>query len=602
MALHRARPFNEQLEAYLYTRTSYGLAIDVVQAMLSLVSISLVLYSATYPFTQPDPDWAVVLEVCLTFYFAADYALRLYLAQDRLAFYFGYLSLLDFLTVVPGLLTILISESSFNPEAFIVSQTLRVFRIFRAIRLLGLLVLGSNSSLVRQGLVLGATILAIVFAAAAIFQILDSTPQEFVPFHKAFLYMTITVIGRPPVPTHTDTARIFETVVIFVGSFLLPAFVAELARLYFEQQGMEVFTPAAGAGPHVVVCGAINTSRLKAFLAQFFHKSRDPGLVCPVVVLCDAKYEGALKVLIEQSRYGGTVRYIKGSARKPADLRRAALQQASTVIVLCHRTADVDGAKADSEVISAALAIKSVSRNVRLLCQFRRPRTRYHLACLPGYADRDRAVDMSKVGMTLVGVGAVVPGLPTLLTNLVHQGTKTNARSSNPRRRKVITAAGRRLGAFGIGQTQAQGMIATTTLPWWAAPVSGVLEAFEAAGTALLVVAGGGGAVAGTVDGEDAAAVAGGSAAVIEQLLRPMSATEECVSPPPRPSFASPSAPDLPRSRLALPALARALHPVATGTRAASRRSSSLSPSRLAWSVAPSRRRRASPTCASACC
>ena len=249
---------------------------------------------------------------------------------------------------------------------------------------------------------------------------------------------------------------------------------------------------------------------------QFFHKSRDPDLLCPVVVLCEAKFEGALKVLIEQSRYAGTVRYIRGSARKPADLRRAALSRASTVVVLCHRTADVDGAKADSEVVSAALAIKSVARSVRLLCQIRRPRTRYHLRCLPGYADSDRAVAVSNLSMTLVGVGALVPGLPTLLMNLVHQGNKTNARSSNPRRRKVISAAGVRLGA----SVQAQGMIATTTVPWWAAPVSGLLDAFEAAGTALLALSGG--AVAGAVDDEGGGLAAGGASAIVEQMLRPM--------------------------------------------------------------------------------
>ena len=52
------RPLNQQLEAYLYSRTNYGLVIDIVQAALSIVSCGLVLYSASFPFTEPDPDWA----------------------------------------------------------------------------------------------------------------------------------------------------------------------------------------------------------------------------------------------------------------------------------------------------------------------------------------------------------------------------------------------------------------------------------------------------------------------------------------------------------------------------------------------------------------
>lgn len=70
LMLHNAslnkRPLNQQLESYLYSRTNYGLAIDMVQAALSLISCGLVLYSASYPFTEADPEWAVLLEIALT--------------------------------------------------------------------------------------------------------------------------------------------------------------------------------------------------------------------------------------------------------------------------------------------------------------------------------------------------------------------------------------------------------------------------------------------------------------------------------------------------------------------------------------------------------
>jgi voltage-gated potassium channel Kch len=439
----------------------------------------------------------------------------MFLATDRLVFYFSPLSVLDFATIVPGLLSVIIAESAFSPEAFIVSQTLRVFRIFRAIRLLRIIVLSTSSSLTRQGMVLAVTVLAMVFAAAAIFQIIDSTPDDFVPFHKAVLYMTITIIGRPPIPTHTDAARIFETITIFIGSFLIPAFIAEMARLYFEEQGREFYTPDP-RNPHVVICGDVNTSRLRAFLVQFFHKSRDPELLCPVVVLSDQKYEGALRLMIEQSRYAGNIRYIRGSARKPADLKRAAASLASTVIVLCHRTNDVDAAKADADVVSTCLALKNVNRRVRVLAQIRRPRSREHLLCLPGWRDSDRAVAVASLSMTLVGVGSLVPGLPTLLTNLIHQGNKGFARSSNPRRRKVVAKHGARLGGL---QTQAAGMIVATTGPWWAAPLTSLLEALEDAGKAL----------AGRREDPDEIEQEEADA-VLEQLLRPMTTVEEYTS------------------------------------------------------------------------
>jgi hypothetical protein len=116
------------------------------------------------------------------------------------------LSVLDFVTIMPGLVTLVLSSALFNAQAFIVSQTLRVFRVFRVVRLMRIITLSTSSSLTRQFAVLAVTVLAMVFAAAAIFQILDSTPDHFVPFHVAVLYMTITIIGRPPVPTQTDAS------------------------------------------------------------------------------------------------------------------------------------------------------------------------------------------------------------------------------------------------------------------------------------------------------------------------------------------------------------------------------------------------------------
>ena len=513
------RPLNMQLEAYLYSLTNYGLAIDLAQSALSLVSCGLVLYSASFPFTQPDPDWAIALEVCLTLYFLCDYAFRFFLAQDRLSFYFSPLSLLDYVTIVPGLLALLLASSqSFDAEAFIVSQTLRVFRIFRVVRLFRILSLSSYSSLTRQFIILAVTVLSMVFAAAAVFQILDSTPAHFVPFLNAVLAMTITIIGRPPVQTHTDAAKIMEIIAIFIGSFVLPAFVAELARLYFEQQGREVYNSDPRV-PHVIVCGDLNTSRLRAFLAQFFHKSRDPELLSPMVVLAEHRYEGPLKALIEQSSYSGTVKYLRGSARRPGDLVRAGAGNASSIIVLCHRTNDVDPATADADVVAAALAVKNINRRVRILAQLRRPRAREHLMCLPGWRDSDRAVAVSSLAMTMLGVGCLVPGLPTLLTNLIHQGNKSHARSSNPRRRTLVSSQRRRLG-LDLGP-QAAGLIVANTTPWWAMPAAAVLEALEEVGTLVL----GGREVAARVDGwgdEEGDAV--------EQLLRPMSVTEEYTS------------------------------------------------------------------------
>ena len=293
------RALSSQLEAYLYSQTQWGFALDMAQAVLSLVSVALFVAASYRPPAEAEPTWAMVLELLLTLWFLGDYCLRFYMSKDRLAYYFSASSLLDYITIIPGVVSVAISDSAFTAQAWVVARTMRVFRIFRVVRMMRVVTMSPASSFHRQIAFLVVTVLSMVFCAAGIYQIVQSTPDDFMPFHRAVMYMTIIVIGRPPVPTTTDAAVIMVTVTIMVAASVIPAFVGEIARLYFETQGRDSYK-SDPATPHVVVCGDINTSRLKALLGQFFHKSRDPELLCPVVVLSDAKYEGALRALVEQ--------------------------------------------------------------------------------------------------------------------------------------------------------------------------------------------------------------------------------------------------------------------------------------------------------------
>lgn len=464
------RPLSMQLEAFLYSQTNWGYIIDVTQAVMSILALILFIIGSYMPLDEPAPVWSIVCETLLTLYFLTDFCLRFYLAQDRLAFYFTWVSILDFVTIVPGLVSVATSESAFDANAWMIARTARVLRIFRVVRMARVVALTPGSSFHRQIAMLAITVLAMVFVAAGIYQICNpwQNKGEPMPFHRAVLYMTIIVIGRPPVPHDSDASVVMVTLAIMIAASVIPAFVAELARLYFETQGLESYKNDPRI-PHVIVCGDINTSRLKAFLGQFFHKSRDPEILSPVVVLAEHKYEGSLRSLIEQSRYHGTVTYIRGVARRPADLRRAGIQTASTVIVLCSRAGDATDA--DSDVVSSCLAIKSVNRRIRILAQIRRPRSGDHIKCLPGWRDHDRAVAIASLAMTLVGVGSIVPGLPTLLTNLIHQGNKAVARNSNPRRR-LFLARHQKTTAF----TAAGMIVAEQNQSWWAA----MMEAAQA--------------------------------------------------------------------------------------------------------------------------
>jgi len=172
------RPIARQLEAFLYAQTNWGFMLDLVQAMLSMLSVALFIANTYQPPGSVQSLWSVGLELFLTLYFAADYSLHFYLAHDRLAFYLSPSSLLDYVTIVPGLVSTALSENAFDPEAWVVARTMRVFRIFRVVRMVRVVALAPGSSLQRQIGILAATVFSMVLAAAGIYQIVESTPEK----------------------------------------------------------------------------------------------------------------------------------------------------------------------------------------------------------------------------------------------------------------------------------------------------------------------------------------------------------------------------------------------------------------------------------------
>lgn len=371
-------------------------------------------------FTHAPPQ---DIEFFFTCYFFADYCLRLYIAQDSLAFFFSGVSLLDFVTVVPAIVTWLMSGlTAFETDVQLIVQcirVMRVFRIFRVIRVIRVISVNQSFAFQRQVFVLVMTVLSLVFAAAGLFQIFESAPGREYPFHKAVYYAAITVIGRPGVPFTATVTAVFLTVLALSAATIIPTFVAELIRLWYDNSALDWYTPNPEA-PHVIVCGDTNASRLRVLVTQYFHPSRDPNELGPVVILAEGKPEGALRALLEQYKHSGAVQYVRGSGRRAADLRRAAAAHASAAIVLNYR-ADKDAGTADTEVLSTVMAIKSVKPGMRVLAQLHRPRKRTQLQLVPGWGGADRAFAAHALGMTMVGVGAYVPGFPTLVTQLLRR-------------------------------------------------------------------------------------------------------------------------------------------------------------------------------------
>lgn len=383
------RRLSSRVRGYLYQQSRWGSLLDTVQALFSLISCVLFIVIS---YQSAEPIWVADVEDFFTIYFAIDYGIRLWIAQDALAWYLSLVSLLDFFTVFPAMTTWLMQAGGeYTTDVAIVMQSIRVFRVlrmFRVIRVVRLLSVAPSYAFQRQVFVLTMTVLSMVFVTGGLYQVFESGPLKEMPFHRAVYYAAITVIGRPAVPITTPISFFAFTAIVLFAATIIPTFVAELIRLWYDNTSLETIRPNPEM-PHVIICGDTNVSRLRALVNQYYHPSRNPDTQTPIVVMAEAKPEGALRAFFDQYKHSGIVKYVRGSARRAADLRRAAVNDAKSVIVLNYRS-DKDAAAADTEVLSTVMAVKNVSPNLRVLAQLYRPRKRNHLKAVPGWHDGDK--------------------------------------------------------------------------------------------------------------------------------------------------------------------------------------------------------------------
>jgi len=238
--------------------------------------------------------------------------------------------------------------------------------------------------------------------------------------------MTGMVLGRPTSPTSRPVTEVGLTIIIMFAIVTIPFVAAKAVRLYVETLELTVFKGDAAA-PHIIVTGDVTEARIRAFLAQLYHESRRFAIqIGPrVVILSPRGSTAGLLELIDQTRFSGNITFIKGSALNQGDLARASASNASTMLFLTSRLEQAS--VTDAVTLAACLSAKSYNPRLRLLVQLRQQRTQQQIATIPAWSHEDRSIVLPNFTHTLLGVGALVPGLPALVAMLIQQGSGTAA-------------------------------------------------------------------------------------------------------------------------------------------------------------------------------
>jgi len=208
-------------------------------ALLAVNLLACVLYVVgTYVSENGHPrGWLFVAEIAVVAIFSAEYVLRLWTADRRLAYVFSFYGLVDLLSILPSVVTI---------QGMASLRVLKVLRVLKFTRFLETeeFFFGRVSEFRLQVVRTLFTVATILFVAAGLIFQAESTAPETAgavikTFGEAFYYSVITLstVGYGHFVCVTTLGRAFTVVMIMAGAVLIPWQVGKLVRMLIRGEG-----------------------------------------------------------------------------------------------------------------------------------------------------------------------------------------------------------------------------------------------------------------------------------------------------------------------------------------------------------------------------
>jgi voltage-gated potassium channel len=209
----------EQLYLIIHTREDWrGKLFDHV--IQTLILLSIITHSVeTVPKFKAYWNFFNNLEAVFMLLFIIEYVLRIFTARYKKQFIFSFYGMVDFLAIVPGLLTVGLVDLRFL-------RILRLLRIFRVLKLLryseALNRMVSAFKEIKEELVIFSVLSCMILyiSAAGIYYFEHKVqPEAFssIPQSLWWAVATLTTVGYGDIYPVTAGGRIFTTVILFIG-------------------------------------------------------------------------------------------------------------------------------------------------------------------------------------------------------------------------------------------------------------------------------------------------------------------------------------------------------------------------------------------------
>mmetsp|Transcript_87631 Transcript_87631/g.200195 ORF Transcript_87631/g.200195 Transcript_87631/m.200195 type:complete len:1241 (+) Transcript_87631:15-3737(+) len=437
---HAPQQMNRRIFAYLYVQTRWGVVIDVLQTVLSLVSCAVYVIE-TYQKDFSESTLGLTIELGTGIAFVSDYLLRWLMAWNRFGYVLSLNAMVDVLTIAPSVTSWMSSDPNSQRHSYLrIVRILKLFRIMRSLRL----VKASNSAVYGELASLCLSLLCLIFTAAGVYQVFESEVDgEPLPFHTALYWCVIEVLGRPRIPAVAPEAFFVMIIVVVFSVIIIPKHIAKLLTILAKDSYYrhDTFPKDRDEMVFYVITGFFDLAALQLIIYEMLHPSRLSDSLMQVVLLFNQHPPRELESLLQSPEYQDFCTYIYGNALSERDLDRCRVHEAAAVMVIANKYAK-DPEIHDAEILAMIKSIKFFNRRmqmfppdgppkhadffarhmripgIQVVAQVLRPETRDYLVRHPWWERHDIAIVPSEFTFTLLSLNAKSPGLATVLCNL----------------------------------------------------------------------------------------------------------------------------------------------------------------------------------------
>ena len=224
-----------------------------------------------------------------------------------------------------------------------------------------------------------------------------------------WLMVTITTVGYGDITPKTAIGRIFTVLLILIGVVLVSFMTATIASILTTiriREGMGL--KKVELEGHIVICGY--NFNIERVIRSIIRISKLP---LPKIVLISDHPESEMTSLIERFPEA-SIRFVHGDYTMESTLDMASVIKASAAIILADPGSD-GSAKPDDRTLITALAIKSLSQDVRVCVELLDAASEVHLK----RAGVDQIILSGEFSGFLLANAVVSPGIPQALKEIM---------------------------------------------------------------------------------------------------------------------------------------------------------------------------------------